>query len=76
MKAFFHDGQVIVCVDCPFEPDELYMLWRSHAKGARIKVPIKAGKRHVYVDIVHLDANKTFEDVILGNYPDTIRPPS
>jgi hypothetical protein len=74
-KAFFMDKSVIVEVETPFDPESLYVLWRARKEGARVWVPCKVGSKIVMLDIAQMNADKTFEAVIIGNFKTEPPPP-
>ena len=75
-KVWFSDGSVIVEVETPFDAETLYVLWKARNDGARVWVPCKVKAKMVMLDIAALDADRTFKELLIAGYRDTLPPQS
>ena len=76
MKAYLKDRfGVVITVIVPFNPEELYILYKAAERGANITILCTANKRKIRLDIRSLDADRTFSESILAAHESTIPPP-
>lgn len=80
MKVYFHDE---TAVECAADPEMLYCVWKAcqlHSDRrrplmqARVLVTLAHPYRELYLDITSIDGARTFSEIIMDAYSDTIPP--
>ena len=62
-------------VETEMDSEALYTMCRAAQNGyARCCVEVTCGRRRLFLNVVYIDIDKTFADIILEAYRDTVPP--